>query len=142
MALIKYSSVKKLGKNSFHCTLQWLKLEALHSRKKNYPASVYMFKANNRNARKKWKICSKLTAETPKPTPSNVSVVNVDHGCWFGCWVIFLVIFGTKIKGLKDQLITMSGQQSFKLNNKDTRARSADVVWKSLLLTLRILLTG
>ena len=40
-----------------------------------------MFKANNRNATKNWKICSKLTVETPKPTSSNVSIVNVDHGC-------------------------------------------------------------
>ena len=31
-----------------------------------YPASIYMFKDNNKNSRTRFEICSKLTIETPE----------------------------------------------------------------------------
>ena len=32
----------------------------------NFPANIYLFKFNNRNTRKRCKICLKLTAKTPE----------------------------------------------------------------------------
>ena len=31
-----------------------------------YPANIYLFKVNNRNNRKMFEICSKLTVKTPE----------------------------------------------------------------------------
>ena len=31
-----------------------------------YPASIYLLKVNNRNTRKRYKLCSKLTIKTPE----------------------------------------------------------------------------
>ena len=33
---------------------------------REYPANIYLFKVNNGNTRKKYKICSKLTIKTPE----------------------------------------------------------------------------
>ena len=42
--------------------LLWLEL----SRSNSFPAKIYLFKVNNRNTRKRYEICSKLTIETPE----------------------------------------------------------------------------
>ena len=45
-------------------------------------ANIYLFKANNRNTRKSWKICSKLTIKTPELRQwrhSGVFIVNFKH---------------------------------------------------------------
>ena len=34
--------------------------------KANNPANIYLFKVNNRNTRKRYEICSKLTIKTPE----------------------------------------------------------------------------
>ena len=55
---------------------------------RTFPANIYLFKLNNRNTRKKWKICSKLTV-------TNVFLVllsltlNLFHTFFycFYCWV-------------------------------------------------------
>ena len=47
-----------------------------------YPAGNYMFKVNNRNARTRCEICSKLTIKTPERRQwchSGVFIVNFEH---------------------------------------------------------------
>ena len=46
------------------------------------PANIYMFKVNDRNARKRFEICSRLTIKTEKRRQwhrSSVFVVNFEH---------------------------------------------------------------
>ena len=53
----------------------WEKLETT-------PANVYLFKFNNRNTRKRCKICSKLTIKTPERRRwrrSVVFILNFEH---------------------------------------------------------------
>ena len=48
----------------------------------NYPAGIYMFKVNNRNARTKCKICLKLTLKAPERRQwrrFGVFIVNFEH---------------------------------------------------------------
>ena len=48
----------------------------------NYQANICLFKVNNRNTRKRYEICSKLTIKTPERRQkrrSDVSVVNFKH---------------------------------------------------------------
>ena len=50
--------------------------------KLNFPRALYLFKANNRNTRKRYKTWSKLTIKTPKWRSwccSDVSIVNFKH---------------------------------------------------------------
>ena len=42
---------------------------------KSYPANTYLFKVNNRNTRKRYKICSKLKIKTPERRQWRRSVV-------------------------------------------------------------------
>ena len=53
-----------------------------HSFQTNIPAGVYMVKVNNRNARRRCEICSKLTTKTPARGQwrrSGVFIVNFEH---------------------------------------------------------------
>ena len=50
------------------------------SNKLIHPASIYLFKVNNKNTRKKYEICSKLTIKTPeRQRRSGVFIVNFEH---------------------------------------------------------------
>ena len=47
-----------------------------------YPDNIYLFKINNRNARKRCEICSELTIKTPERRHwrrSRAFVVNFEH---------------------------------------------------------------
>ena len=47
-----------------------------------FPLNIYLFKVNNRNTRKRWKICSKLTIKTPERCHwrhSIIFIVNFEH---------------------------------------------------------------
>ena len=47
-----------------------------------FPLNIYLFKVNNRNTRKRWKICSKLTIKTPERCHwrhSGIFIVNFEH---------------------------------------------------------------
>ena len=49
---------------------------------KYYPANIYLLKVNNRNARKRYEMCSKLTIKTParrQSRRSGVFIVNLEH---------------------------------------------------------------
>ena len=51
-------------------------------RLKRFLAGIYLLKVNNRNIRKKYEICSKLTANTPERlhwNRSSVLIVNLEH---------------------------------------------------------------
>ena len=51
-------------------------------RLKRFLAGIYLLKVNNRNIRKKYEICSKLTANTPERlhwNRSSVFIVNLEH---------------------------------------------------------------
>ena len=51
-------------------------------RLKRFLADIYLLKVNNRNIRKKYEICSKLTANTPERlhwNRSSVFIVNLEH---------------------------------------------------------------
>ena len=43
------------------------------------PENINQFKRNNRNAKKNWEICSKLTIKTPEQLPSDAFDVNFKH---------------------------------------------------------------
>ena len=45
-----------------------------HQLRQGYPVGMYLFKVNNRNTRKRYEICSKLTIKTPV-----VFIVNYEH---------------------------------------------------------------
>ena len=50
--------------------------------KRVFPAGIYLFKVNNRNARTQWEICSKLTMKTLERRQwrrSGVLIVNSEH---------------------------------------------------------------
>ena len=60
---------------------------------KLYPANIYLFKANNRNTRKRCEICSKLTTKTPERCHwrrSGVFIVNFEHV--FYLFLVFLLL--------------------------------------------------
>ena len=51
-------------------------------RLKRFLAGIYLLKVNNRNTRKKYEICSKLTTNTPERlhwNRSSVFIVNLEH---------------------------------------------------------------
>ena len=53
----------------------------MKSRLSRIPANVYLFKVNNRNTRKRFEICSKLTIKRPEPCQwrlSAIFIVNVE----------------------------------------------------------------
>ena len=59
-----------------------------------YPATIYLFKVNSRNTRKRCKICLKLTIKTTErrhKRRSSVFIVNLEqisHIFWcFYCWI-------------------------------------------------------
>ena len=43
------------------------------------PAGIYLLKVNNRNLKKRRKICSKLTIKTYFTSCSSVSIINFEH---------------------------------------------------------------
>ena len=43
------------------------------------PTNIYLFKVNNRNTRKRCKICLKLTIKTSKRRQTGVFIVNFEH---------------------------------------------------------------
>ena len=50
--------------------------------KRVFPAGIYLFKVNSRNARTQWEICSKLTMKTLERRQwrrSGVLIVNSEH---------------------------------------------------------------
>ena len=58
----------------FYSTLEYDNLNWMN------PARIYLFKVNNRNARRRCEICSKLTIKTPDDViGSSVSIVNFEH---------------------------------------------------------------
>ena len=61
---------------------QVLYIPTQHVRLIHYPANIYLFKVNNRNIRKRYDICSKLTIKTPERRHwrrSGVFIVNFEH---------------------------------------------------------------
>ena len=46
------------------------------------PANIYLFKANNRNTRKRCEICSKLTIKTSEQLVFLLLTLNVFHTCF------------------------------------------------------------
>ena len=58
-----------------------------------YPANIYLFQFNNRNTRKKFEICSKLTMKTPERRywrRSALFIVNFEHISHL--FVVFLLL--------------------------------------------------
>ena len=49
----------------------------INLRKSIYLANIYLFNVNNRNTRKRYEICSKLTTKTP--FSSSVSIVDFEQ---------------------------------------------------------------
>ena len=48
----------------------------------NFPANIYLFKINNRNTKKRYELCPKLTLRTPERRErrhSGVFIVNFEH---------------------------------------------------------------
>ena len=56
----------------------------------NISANIYLFKVNNRNTRKKWEICSKLTIKTRQWRRSGVFIVNFEHTS--NLFLVFLLL--------------------------------------------------
>ena len=62
----------------FHLTLSTKHLTLTNA----FPASIYLFKVNNRNTRTRCEICSKLTIKTPERRQRcrySVFIVNFEH---------------------------------------------------------------
>ena len=56
-----------------------------------YSTNIYLFKVNNNNARKRCKICSKLTMKTPERRHwrrSGVFIVNFEHISYFSFFIV------------------------------------------------------
>ena len=108
---------------------------------------VYMFKDNYGNYKTTCELCSKLTYETPKPRQFASSSYHWQF------WTGFKPCSNTSKYLLRINLRTTSadiymfwdtfegGENKLKVNNKDTRTASFDVVLISSLLTLSILHT-
>ena len=60
---------------------------------KHNPANIYLLEVNNRNARKRYEVCSKLTIKTPAWRHwrrSGVFIVNLEHNSHFS--LVFLLL--------------------------------------------------
>ena len=55
------------------------KLNVVFYQKVQNPANIYLFKANNRNARKRCEICSKLTIKTHFTPFSSVFIADFEQ---------------------------------------------------------------
>ena len=62
----------------------------LNLKSSSYPASIYMFKVNNRNTGARCEICSKLTIKTPDTI--SVSIVNFEQVNAHWVRVIFRIL--------------------------------------------------
>ena len=65
-----------------HCFIDYLIICVLKKTMKIELSPSYLFKINNRNTRKGWEICSKLTLKTPERRRwrcSGVFIVNFEH---------------------------------------------------------------
>ena len=58
-----------------------------HEYEQKYPANIYLFKVNNRNTRKRSKICSKLTIKTVASFYM-VSIVNLEQIYCSGVFIV------------------------------------------------------
>ena len=74
---------------------------------KSYPASMYLFKVNNRNTRKMCEICAKLTMKTPERLQncrSGVFIVNFEHISHLFLLFLFLTLNKYMLAGKVDAI--------------------------------------
>ena len=79
--------------SSFFCTLFLRFLKRVYSYMgKYFPASIYLFKVNNKSSRKKWEIYSKLTLKSPERPHWHPPFI-VDFELVYIYWVVKLCIY-------------------------------------------------
>ena len=118
-------------------------------------ADIYLFKVNNRNTRKRFEICSKLTTKTAEPTTWKVSVFGVflfrifshsdwthpvtmslkyevnkwhPHELWHIMWMFFLSFqFQSSVQWVLEKSIHPSKQTYFSHNY--ARTKKLHLMW-------------
>ena len=56
------------------------------------PANIYLLKVNNRNTRKRYEICLKLTIKAPERRRSGAFIVNFEHNSHLSLLFLLLTL--------------------------------------------------
>ena len=86
----------------------WILLSILN----HIPANIYRYKINNRNTRKKFEVCSKLTIKTLEWRswrPSGIFVFNIEHLSHLLVMFLLLLYTGKYMLGLFWSMISEKG---------------------------------
>ena len=111
-----------------------LRLQIWQSIIENYPANIYMFKVNNRNTKKRWKLCSKLTIKIPERhhwRHSGVFIITKLHVYGYRFDKTSLRLTQLTFTCSKSTIkIFKKVQNMFKVNNRNTRTTPLTSFWR------------